>query len=393
MNNDQLRDFPTRRIEPVDGMAVTAKVWEEAHSYHRQRLQFHELLEHGAGIVTGLSVIASDPPDSAVYILPGVAIDPEGQPIIMDEPVTYDIGGSAEGLLYLLLSYGESRPRAVGDRPDSPLYVHTEFGIEARSSLPDTPCVELARIRRQSRESPIFNAQDKAHPGPNEIDLRFRHEIRARPRQMLSMAVSYVGGGMKDVRHGRGADLMARAFGRAHRDKVARSLSVDHNIPLNGDLKPYALLYLVGQGSFQLSKMEMETLYNYMQNGGTVFIESCRRETGSESAPGGDPPADTSFYNLLADLGVELNELRSDHRMLREPFLFAAPPQGFETQGTPRVAVSDSVIFSTYDYGCLWQGERRSGSASREAIRAALEWGANIVTYAAERKDRMANDE
>jgi hypothetical protein len=44
------------------------------------------------------------------------------------------------------------------------------------------------------------------------------------------------------------------------------------------------------------------------------------------------------------------------------------------------------VIFSTADYGCLWQGDRRSGAAGREAIRAAHEFGANILAYAEARR-------
>jgi hypothetical protein len=389
MNNDQLQGFPTRRIKPVDGMAVTAEVWEEAHGYHRQRQRFHELLSHGAGIVSGLDVIASDPPDSAVYIQPGIAVDPEGRAIVLNEPVTYDVGHGAEGLLYVLLSYGEARPRpADPDRPDSPLYVHAEFGIEARADWPDVPCVELARIRREGRESPIFDAQDRAHPGPNEIDLRFRRDVGAVPTAIASVGISYVGGGMKDVRHSQGMSYLARAFGRSASDRRERRLNVDHNIALGPGIERYTLLYLVGQGSFQLDRDEMEALYGYIQGGGTVLIESCRRDIAE-----GDPPADTSFYNLLADLGVELNELRPDHRLLTEPYLFAAPPRGFETQGTPRVAVSEAVIFSTYDYGCLWQGERRTGSASRDEIRAALDWGCNIVAYAVKRRRRMKNGE
>jgi len=53
------------------------------------------------------------------------------------------------------------------------------------------------------------------------------------------------------------------------------------------------------------------------------------------------------------------------------------------------VVISDAVIFSTHDYGCLWQGERRGGSASREEIRSAMEWGSNVVAYALARHKRI----
>jgi hypothetical protein len=44
------------------------------------------------------------------------------------------------------------------------------------------------------------------------------------------------------------------------------------------------------------------------------------------------------------------------------------------------------VIISSYDYGCLWCGERRNGPAEREAIRSAMEWGENLVQFAVARR-------
>ncbi|MEE8392266.1 MAG: hypothetical protein V3S14_15930, partial [Anaerolineae bacterium] len=64
--DERIKVFPAKRIKPVDGMAVTAQVWEEAHNYHQQQQRFHTMFYHGAGIVTGLEVIASDPADTSV---------------------------------------------------------------------------------------------------------------------------------------------------------------------------------------------------------------------------------------------------------------------------------------------------------------------------------------
>ena len=84
---DLLKIFPDKWIKPVDGLAVTAEVWEEAHDHHRQGQRFHAILHHGSGVITGLEVMASDPPDTSVYILPGVAVDPAGQTIVLPQPV------------------------------------------------------------------------------------------------------------------------------------------------------------------------------------------------------------------------------------------------------------------------------------------------------------------
>jgi hypothetical protein len=375
---DQLNEFPTRRIKAADGMAVTAQVWEEAHDYHRRWQRAHELYAHGPGIVTGLEVIASDPADSSLYVLPGIALDPLGRTIVVTEPVAYDIG-QAHGQLYLLLTYEESHPTASDKEEDGPLYIHSQFSIEATPTLPDTAFVELARLRRQSRESPLVNARNAAHPGPNEIDQRFRPEAATGRQGTTSVAVSYTGGST-DEKHGRGADSLARTL-----RNLGRRVWVDDRVLLVHGLEGYTLVYLVGQDAFQLSRDEMNALYNFLQGGGTLFIESCRQR-----AEGGDPPADASFLDLLESMGVKLEEVPPGHDLLAEPHLFAAPPPGFETEGGPRVLVGGGVILSQCDYGCLWQGERRGRLASREEIRSAMEWGENLVAYALKRREGLS---
>lgn len=369
---DLLQVFPDKRIKPADGMAVTAKVWEEAHDYHRQHLQFNNMLHHGSGIVTGLEVIASDPPDTLVYILPGIAVDTTGQIIVLPQPVAYDIGDEMEGLLYLLLSYGESRPRAEegGDQEDGLMYVHAEFSISARKTLPTTPCVELARVTRRSRKDPFLDAQNPAQPDPNEIDLRFRREIGA-PRE-VSVAVCYLGE-VKDKKHGRGASYLAHALNRLGHHYV----SVRDDVSLAPGVEANTLIYLVGQGSFELSSSQMNGLSNHVKKGrGTLFVESI------------DSKAESAFSKFLQTVDMEPQALKPGHRLLIDPYLFAAPPPGFETQDAAKVLVREGVIFSTCNYGLLWQGQVHDGVPSREQIRAAVEWGGNIIAYARNRRRR-----
>ena len=382
IKEDLLKEVPIRRIKPFDGMSVTAAVWEEAHEYHRQQQRFHNLLNHGAGILTGLEAIASDPPDNSVYILPGIACDSAGQTIVLPEPLSFDLG-AAQGTIYLLLSYGEGGPRTeAGGEGDNTLYIHAQYSLEAGPALPETGYVELARVRRQERGAPIRDAQDRWLPKPNEIDLRFRRDIGAKARDVASVAVCYLGG-PADKRHGRGVNFLANALG--HSDDL--SLWVDDQVPLTAgaDLSGYTLVYLVGLGAFRLTPDEMNVLYAYLQGHGTLLFESCRHD-----APAGNPPADAAFLDMLSSFGLQLNELRPDHRLLVEPWLFAAPPPGFETEGAPNIRLSDDVILTDCDYGCLWQGERRGRAATREEIRAALEWGRNLVAYAIERRKQAS---
>jgi hypothetical protein len=332
--------------------------------------QFHLLFSHGPGILTGLNVIASDPPDNSVYILPGVAVDPEGQVIVLPQPVSYDIGQELEGTLYLLLFHGESRPRRSDkdNEKDSPLYIHTEFSIAARSILPPDPWVELARVDRSNRTASFHNAASPLRPGLDEIDLRYRREINA--AEDVKMAVTYLGN-VPDKQQGLGAAYLAQAIGHSGTFRV----SVEDEAALAPGIEANTLIYLVGAGTFNLEPGQMNFLNNYVRRGqGTLLIESL------------DPAAENIFLDILKTIELTPEPIKPAHPLLKTPHLFAVPPDGYETGGRPQVRVSEGVIFSTCNYGRLWQGEQRNGLPSREQIRSAMEWGANIVAYAARRR-------
>jgi hypothetical protein len=365
--DELLTVLPQRRIKPVDGMAVTAEVWEEAHEFHRRALRAHLGLNHGTGIVTGLDVIASDPPDSAVYVQAGVAIDALGNTIVVPQALSYDLG-AAQGPLYLLLTYSESQPRNEGQRDDGVLYIPAQFSLAAAASAAGG--VELARFQRQGRSAPIVNAADRAQPGANEIDLRYRQFVGRTPPTLATIGVSYLGG-VKDRRHGRGALVLARAINRAQ----ALHVVVDDNVALKPALARYALLYLVGHAAFQLAPEEMNAIYAYLQAGGMVLYESCRQAADAAKA-------DAIFLDLLSSFGQKIDDLPRAHALLNEPHFFAQPPAGYEAGAPGSIRLSRNVIVSSGDYGCVWQGERRSGLADRADLRSALEFGENVVTYA-----------
>jgi hypothetical protein len=362
-----LAALPKRRVKPIDGMAVTAEVWEEAHEFHRHALRAHLGLNHGAGIVIGLDVIASDPPDNAVYVQPGVALDALGNTIAVPQAFSYELG-AAQGPLYLLLTYGESQPHSEDQRDDGVMYIPAQFSLAAAASAAGG--VELARLNRQARSAPIVNARDSAQPGANEIDLRYRQWVGAVQPKLITLGVGYLGGA-QDRRHGRGALVLARAISRSQPLRVV----VDDNVVLRSELSRYTLLYLVGHGAFQLPPEEMNTIYAYLQAGGMVLYESCRQDADAAKA-------DAIFLDLLSSLGQKIDDLPRLHALLNEPHFFAQPPAGYEPNAPGSIRLSRNVIFSSSDYGCVWQGERRSGPADRADIRSALEFGENVVTYA-----------
>jgi hypothetical protein len=381
-NHSLLKEFPNKRIRAMDGMAVTADVWEDSHSFHRSAQRFHNLFSHGSGIVTGMEVIASEPADTSVYILPGVAVDTAGRMIAIAEPTAYDVGRQVEGLLHIVLTFGESRPRSDGaqsTQEGAPLYVHTEFGVQALPKLPDVPHIELARVKRQGRTSAIADARDAANPGPNEIDLRWRRQNAPSVPDTLGVAVFYAG--MTDHRAGAGVANLAQAVSQRSRFNVV----VDNNAEITTGVDDYGLVVIVAQRAFQLSPEEHNTLQAYIENGGTVLFESSRRDAS------GTPTSDQSFVDLANAFGVKIADaVKASHKVLKAPNLFLALPAGYE-QTAPTLQAGGGVLISTGDYASLWQGERKGGPAFREEIRSAFELGENILHYAYERQQAATN--
>lgn len=376
INKDLLETFPSKRIKPIDGMPVTADVWEESHTYHTDQQRYHNLLNHGTGIVTGLDIIASDPPDTSVYILPGIAIDPIGRTIVLPQPLAYDVGENSDGLLYIVMTYGEGRPKSDGD-DGVVLYIKSQFGIEARPTLPEIPFVELARVMRETRDSSILLASDPEHPGMNELDLRFRQSIGVNQPKPIRVGISSAGK-VADKHHITGMSSLARALRRTRNLPVW----VDKDVALDGNLEDYTLIYMIAEKAFKLSAKETDAVKAYLEAGGTLLLESCR-----QAKSGAAPASDKSFTEMATALGGKLDVLKPGHSLMDDPFLFGEPPVGYEADKVPEVTIGDGIIFSTAGYGRLWLGECRGRSATREEIRAGIEWGHNILQYAAHRKN------
>lgn len=372
-----LRDYPLRRVMPYDGMAVTAEVWEDALAHSRQLLQYHALLQHGYGIVAGLEVVASDPSDSTVYIRPGVAVSPTGALIVINEPVLYDVRDN-EGHLHLLLKYAESEPaydRSTNSGSGDRLWVNSGFDLDVVTELPAGPCITLARIRRSSKTHPIFNAGNAIHPNDDEIDLRGRREIGPAVPVLAGIGVYHFGKQTCDD-VALGLDALARSAKRA-----GINVWVDDNIALGQPLNQYTMIYAAGHGEFQMTAEEMTALYQFVQNGGMLITESCRREPNPAAGDG-------VFRDMFESMGMPLSEVRAGHSLLSEPHLFAAAPAGFDAD-TPALMAGEGIVLSMADYAGAWQGLRKNGAADREFIRAAHEFGENLIRSAVARNVLM----
>lgn len=365
--------FPNKHLKPYEGMSVTAEIWEQAHSYHDRRQQAHDLFFHGTGILTGLEVIASDPPDNLVYILPGVAVDSLGRVIVLPEPVAYDVGSDIEGPLFLLLSYREGQPTVTETPTGLEIqYVDERFMVQATPTFPNSPVIELARLVRSNRAAAIVDALEPTLLKVNELDLRYRPVLRMNTDQLVSTAVVYLGGQAAPVQ-GRGLAGLAPEL----RQSAQINLVVDDNSQLMAEVGGYTLLYLVAEGAVQVSPAIAAGLHQFIAKGGTLFLEAV------------DEPGMASLTDLCAQLNVTPQPVGRGHALLAQPYLFFAPPAGYEENG--QVLADEGVILSTAGYGRLWAGEAKDHPLARTEARVQVEWAANLLVWALERRHALAS--
>ncbi len=346
-----LNTFPKAHIKPFDGMSVTADVWGQAHNEHRQAMRAHQLAFHGAGIVFGLEVVANNPPNQFVYISPGVAVDPLGNVIVLEETVAYDFGSTVDGFLYLVLGYGE---RESGGVDTEAKYTHDEFVIAARPSLPKRPVVELARITLNGAGSSVKNAANPQHPAPGELDLRFRVQMDNQPVRLVRVGLLNLGQHNPDAL--RGWDFLARECQRNHFCKL-----IVESVSSTDDLSGFDVVSLSASQAFKVEASLVKSVQAYLESGKILFAEAF------------NAAADGSFHALFDKLERSLNQLSSTDPMLESPFLFAAPPQGGVGN---QVSRGSQIIYSTAGYMLAWGGKISGG---RVDIRSAHEWGINLL--------------
>ena len=349
--------FPKMRVKAFDGMSVTAEVWAKAHEEHRNALGAHNLVAHGSGILTGLEVIANDPPDQFVFISPGAAVDPAGNVIVVPEAVAYDFGSASEGDLFLVLGQGERELGGVGNEAK---FIQNEFVIAARSSLPKRPTVELARITLSKAGKPVKNAEAPLHPGPDMLDLRYRKKIASVVHRPVRVYVKVLGKDEPEI-------ITAwDHLGNACQRELPCKLIVDSSGAFPKDLKEFDLVYLAGKGKFKSTDVMWKALTGYFEQGKILILEAL------------DPEAQESCQELLDKLKLLPVDADKKASLFTEPFLFAEPPTGFS--GT-HVQVWEQVVYSTGAYGLAWAGLAGTGISSRSYIRSAQEWGVNLIKY------------
>ena len=397
---DDIIKLQLKKVNPFQGLIIDADTWRDAHNYHRDQQRLHVLAFHGTGIVQGLEVTAGGTPDEerVVVISPGMAIDGEGNVIVVGQKQRYRVQAQRAGTVYLVVQFREV-PTEPYQPPNGgqPTRLIDAYKIEERDKLPAEPYVELARIDFDPARGGIRGGGS----GKNEIDLRFRKMAlpAATPAPSVgpAPAASTVVREVPVAAHVQtviwGCAVLGDADRATHVDglkNLARNVSlpgslevnVQENVGLSKDLDRCNLLYLTGRGRFEVSADQVNALGRYLQGGGVIIGEGCATGEGQAKAA---REFGLAFNQMAGQLKRKLETVKRGHPLLTVPNVFAEVPPGCETG---LLLEGGRMVYSGSDYGCAWQGGRPDQPLAREAIRTAFELGANIAAYAGQRGAR-----
>jgi hypothetical protein len=383
MSLGELIKRPLQRLNPFRGLVLDAPAWNTAHEYHRRQQQLHSLGMHTAGVVTGLEVAAWDPPDNSVVVYPGMALDPEGNAVLVGQPERFYFDAKTPGAAYLILRLRNIPQQMVqppgGEQPQ-PRYFLEGYTLEESREAPEGAYVELARVRLSGSGAGVSDAASPHDPGLDEIDTRFRRQSGPRPHGTVAIGVAAL---ERDedgtARHWAGAAALARAInGTTHyRAEFLGEVALDQ------EALACQLLVIAGQQELALTETQEEVLRTFLARGGTLLGEACGAGTTARSREVMPLPFQQSFGRLADRLDASLRPVERGHELLTALHRFSQPPEG--PDGARLLLAGDGLLYSEADYGCLWNGGRPDGPAGREAVRSAIELGTNLGIFSSRR--------
>jgi hypothetical protein len=374
---DKLIVSPITGIQPFTELPLDADIWSEAHNQHHLHRRVHSLAMHRPGIVYGLEVVASTRDPRTVIVAPGVAVDNEGQTILLSKPWIEQLTLNRQ--IYIVLTY-----EAVED-PGSAVKVgggqQCYRVVEGRAVFPTQelplgkPYIELARIYRTGTDRPITNAANPFDPEYNQLNLL--HRPTAFPHCYADMTVAE----MTYVPEKDPTNWKPNRAGLWNllREGNGRGFHIDFGSPYSlsnpqAGADP-ALLYMAGNQNFQpLEDEELEGLRHFLADGGLLLAE----------AVGGSTEFSAGFRDLATRLGANLTPVGSKHPLLTAHHIFSAPPPGACEKGELLADLKAGVVFSSFDYGGAWWGNVAHPHAAdaRDQIRQAQEFGMNLLAFA-----------
>lgn len=414
---------PLQRLQVNDGMLITADHWQIAHSYHRQRQAIHYESLHTGGIASGLGVSIGPIPEAAasqyrrprwLTIQPGLAIDDFGNPVVVAQAESYYLSAqpTESTLIYVVLKYSDPRHLERSLEPGAAV-VQEAFQIVEKDSPAVAGEIELCRVQLLPDAEGIAPPRDVFVPGDNQLDLRYRPVLDVRAQQQLTLSSWSAQESTKTCFQA------LLAGGRSLYSTLCGEWIDDPN---QSDLS-----HLPYHQFCQLDYSQQQQLARYLERGGVVVVEASTETAAKAIAELYQVEAElrrTAAANRLAvnersALAVSVaEELREIQACLSSQLsILASPLRSFiEEQQLPEAAQSalDShhpVRSYPFPFGQLptindqpigaraWGGlilligplieawnAAEQTYLTREEIRSAQEFGMNLLSFAARRR-------
>jgi hypothetical protein len=360
MDLSSITRFRLRRVNPYRGLVVDESTWGEAHDYHRDHMRLHTLAFHDVGVVVGLTVTPTASQTGSVDVGAGVAVDGDGNMIVVGQERKLPFDGVAAGPVYITVSYEENRVNSEAHAPrGAPANRIVEsYHLEATNKAPEGATLELARLYWSSEQASVKLALDAANPREDELDLRFRRFANA--VRQVPVTIGVVGEESMQGRLRGLTNLMRELNNVAGYQARYRG-----GVNLEEGTGGADLLYVCAPVQ---SERAISTLQSHLGRGGAVFADSCATQANGETRK--------AVQDLAGRLGLKLTALEGSNPLLDTRYPFSEPPAG-ASEG--EVVGSGRFVASLRDYGCAWSGSCGKDVLPRETVRSALEWGVNVA--------------
>lgn len=436
---------PLKRLCVSDGLLLNAELWHHAHHYHQQRQNVHFQSLYEPGIVYGLGVVLSEAPEQTpsqyrdqrwVEIQPGLAIDLEGNPIVVDEPVAFPIAPiETDHPLTIYLTIRHVDPENL-ERPDDQCVFQEQFRIDQVNRVPAGREVELCRIHLHPGAVSLVPTPDPFHPGVAQLDRRYRPSLRPRPQAMVHVGQGTLGEENElDVVASHALQSLGRSLPSLY--PPLRTHPTITPIPLDSpastalSASPH-LIYLPFSHIKHLNQEAIATLNAHISQGSTLLIElleydaqwrelnAVRQEIEETIATTNQQRGLTTIrFNLQSELeacnqtlderiqeildevntlaqrldlpgesqdmaAIAQNPLLDESPLLQDPFLFGKLPR--LSNSCVRLFTWDGIVLVLGNLSQGWGGQSATRKLARENIRAAQELGVNLLHFAWRRK-------
>lgn len=192
---------PLTQLNVQDNLRINADRWQLAHQYHQHRQNMHYQALWQPGIVYGLGVKVIATPagvaphfqtKSWIEVQPGLAIDGEGNPIVVGEETdrTYRIiiPPKNQGMqtLYLVLRHVD--PRQL-DLPNSTDRFQEQFRFDQRINQLESRDIELCRIQLSPGQESLAMPSQGLRPELGQLDFTQRQFVQLRSQRSLTLGI------------------------------------------------------------------------------------------------------------------------------------------------------------------------------------------------------------